>query len=143
VLVAEILFRRNFDGILLRCVDATKSQRLMEEFHEGIFGGHFTPTTTAHRIMRARYYWPTIFKDSYSMIRKCISCQKFSGKMKRETMPLQPISIEEPFTQWGLDVIGPINLKSSKIHSYILIATYYFTKWQEAVALKKVNSTSL
>jgi hypothetical protein len=93
--------------------------------------------------MRVRYYWPTIFKDSYSMIRKCISCQKFSGRMKRETMPLQPISIEEPFTQWGLDVIGPINLKSSKGHSYILTTTYYFTKWKEAVALKKVDSDEL
>jgi hypothetical protein len=75
-LVAEILFHRNFDGILLRCVDATKAQKLMKEFHEGICGGHFAPTTTTHRIMRVGYYWPTIFKDSHSMIRKCISCQK-------------------------------------------------------------------
>jgi hypothetical protein len=39
--------------MLLRCVDATKAQKLMKEFHEGICGGHFAPTTTAHRIMRA------------------------------------------------------------------------------------------
>jgi hypothetical protein len=26
------------------------------------------------------------------------------------------------------------------VYSYILKATYYFTKWQEAVALKKVDS---
>jgi hypothetical protein len=109
VLVVEVLFQRNFDGMLLRCIDSTKSQKVLEEFHEGVCGGHFSPTTTAHRIMRVGYYWPTIFKDSYSMIRKCISCQKFSGKMKRATMLLQPITIEEPFTQWGLDVIGPIN----------------------------------
>jgi hypothetical protein len=116
---------------------------VLQEFHEGVCGGHFAPTTTAHRIMRVGYYWPTIFKDSYSMIRKCISCQKNSGKMKKETMPLQPITIEEPFTQWGLDVIGPINPKSNKGHSYILTATDYFTKWKEAVALKKVDSEEL
>ena len=51
---------------------------------------------------------------------------------------MQPILAEEPFTQWGLGVIGPIISKSSKGHSYILIATYYFTKWKEAITLKKV-----
>jgi hypothetical protein len=129
--------------MLLRCVDARKAQKLMEEFHEGICGRNFAPTTTAHRIMRVRYYWPTIFKDSYSMIRKCISYQKNPGKMKREAMPLQPISIEEPFTQWGLDIIGLINSKSSNVHLYILTTTYYFTKWKEAVALKMDDSDEL
>jgi hypothetical protein len=91
--------------------------------------------------MREIYYWPTIFKDSYSMIRKCISCQnKIGGKMKKETMPLQPITIEEHFSKWVLDIIEPINPKSSKGHSYILTATDYFTKWQEVIALKKVDS---
>jgi hypothetical protein len=143
VLVAKVLFRRNHDGILLRCVDSNKSQELIKEFHEGICGGHFTPTTTAHRIIRSGYYWPTIFKDSYAMVRKCFSCQKFSGKMKKVAMPLQPVLVEEPFAQWGLDVIGPINPKSSKGHAYILTATYYFTKWKEAVALKRVDSEEL
>jgi hypothetical protein len=68
---------------------------------------------------------------------------KFFRKMKKETMPLQPITIEEPFTQWGLYVIGPINPKSSKGHSYILTATDYFTKWKEAIALKKVDYEEL
>jgi hypothetical protein len=51
--------------------------------------------------------------------------------------------IEDPFTHWGLDVIGPINPKSNKGHSYILTATDYFTKWQEVVSLKKVDSEEL
>jgi hypothetical protein len=120
-----------------------KLKELIKEFHEGICGGHFAPTTTAHKIIRVGYYWPTIFKDSYVEIRKCVSCQKFSGKMKRVAMPLQPISVEDPFAQWGLDVVGPINPKSSKGHLYILTATYYFTKWKEAIALKKVDSEEL
>jgi hypothetical protein len=63
--------------------------------------------------------------------------------MKKTTMPLQPIIIEEPFTCWILDVIGPINPKSSKGHSYIFTVIDYFTKWQEAVALKKVDYEEL
>ena len=35
----------------------------------------------------------------------------FYGRMKRATMPLQPILVDAPFMKWGLDVIGPINPK--------------------------------
>ena len=30
VLITEILFRRNYDGMLLRCVDATKVEELIK-----------------------------------------------------------------------------------------------------------------
>jgi len=63
--------------------------------------------------------------------------------MKKAAMPLQHIIVEEDFSQWGLDVIGLINPKSSKFHSYILTATDYFTKWKEVIALKKFNSKEL
>ena len=43
VLIIDILFRRNYDGIPLRCVDENQSQELMREFHEGICGGKFAP----------------------------------------------------------------------------------------------------
>jgi hypothetical protein len=137
VLIVDILFRRNYHGILLRCVDENKAQELMREFHEGICGRHFSPTTTTHKIIRDRFYWPSIYKDSYATIRKCVSCQQFSGKRKRFVMSLQPITVKKPFSQWGLDVIGPINPKSSKGNMYILTATDYFMKWPEVVALKK------
>ena len=52
---------------------------------------------------------------------------------------MQPVSIEQPFEQWGLDIIGEIVPHSSKQHRYILIATDYFTKWVEAVPLKVAN----
>jgi len=141
-LFLKYFFRRNFDGMLLRCIDSMKFQMVLTRFHEGICRGHFAPATTTHRIMRVGYYWPTIFKDSYAMIRNYISCPIFYGKMKGAAMSLLSITIEGPFVQWGLDFIGPINPKSSKGHSYILAAIDYFTMWQEVVALKKVDFES-
>jgi hypothetical protein len=117
VLIADILFRRNFDGILLRCVNENQAPTLIKEFHEGICGGHFSPTTTAHKIIRVGFYWLSIFRDSYAAIRRCLSCQQFSGKMKKVVMPLQSIVVEQPFSQWGLDFVGSINLKSSEGHT--------------------------
>jgi len=63
--------------------------------------------------------------------------------MKRATMPLHSITLEEKFAQWGLDVIGPINPKNSKDHAYIIPVTNYFTKWKEFVAPRNVDSKQI
>jgi hypothetical protein len=63
--------------------------------------------------------------------------------MKKYVMSLQPITVEQTFSQWGLDVVGPINQNSSKGHMYILTTTDYFTKWPEVVALKKADFEEL
>ena len=39
----------------------------------------------------------------------------------------------------GIDIIGEIKPNSSLLHKYILTATDYFTRWVEAVPLRKVN----
>jgi hypothetical protein len=51
-------------------------------------------------------------------------------------MPLQPLLPDFPFSKWGLDFIGSINPPSLAGQVFILIATYYFTKWDEFVPLK-------
>ena len=43
--------------------------------------------------------------------------------------------------KWGLEFIGAINPPSSLGHRWVLIATYYFTKWTEVVALKDANKS--
>ena len=65
------------------------------------------------------------------------------GRERRLTFPLQLITIKNPFEQWGLDVVGEINLNSSKLHKYILTAANYFSKWTEAIPLKVINDTKV
>ena len=52
-------------------------------------------------------------------------------------LPLNPISVEAPFQQWGLDFIGEINPKSSGQHRWILTTTDYFMKWIEAIPTRR------
>jgi hypothetical protein len=137
VLITDILFRRNYDGILLRCIDENQSQEMIRELHEGICGGNFAPTATTQKIIRSGFYWTSMFRELYAMIRKFVSCQHFSENMKRSAMPLQPVIMEQPFSQRGLDVVRPINLKYRKGHMCILTDIDYFTKWMEVAALKK------
>jgi len=89
------------------------------------------------------YYWPTLFRDSHEYVRKCQSYQTTSGRQRKAAFPLQPVNIEQPFEQWGLDIIGEITSHSSKQHRYILTATDYFTKWVGAIHLKKTNSEAI
>jgi transposase InsO family protein len=56
---------------------------------------------------------------------------------------LQPVLVDSPFQQWGLDIIGPINLPSSQQHKFIITATNYFTRWSEAAPLKAVNTSQV
>ena len=99
------------------------------ELHDGPKGVHFTGETTAHKVLRAGYYWPTLFRYAHAHACKCEICQVNAGREKRLAFPLQPVTIENPFEQWGLDVVGEINLNSSKLHKYILTAIDYFSKW--------------
>jgi hypothetical protein len=56
---------------------------------------------------------------------------------------LKPIIKPWPFRGWGIDLIGQINPPSSKGHKFVLLATYYFTKWVEAIPFKKVTSENM
>eukprot|EP00253_Pinus_taeda_P015161 PITA_15161 len=139
-LINDVLFKINYDFVLLRCLEKTEAEKVLQELHDGPAGGHYAGDATAHKILRAGYYWPTLFKDSHSYVGKCQICQTTAGRQRKSSMPLQPVNIEQPFSQWGLDIIGEIVPHSSKQHRYILTATDYFTKWVEAVPLKTANS---
>nr|CAD39373.2 OSJNBb0021I10.7 [Oryza sativa Japonica Group] len=70
----------------------------------------------------------------------CQDCQKFGAIQRALESAMNPIIKPWPFRGWGMDMIGQINPPSSKGHKFILVATDYFTKWVEAIPLKKVDS---
>jgi hypothetical protein len=52
------------------------------------------------------------------------------------------MTIPWPFHTWGLDLIGPINPPSNGC-IWILVATEYFTKWVEAIPLKRATGAAV
>jgi hypothetical protein len=138
-LIGQHLYWKDPQGVLLMCLDPQQAQKVMNDFHSGLCGGHYFWKTTAHKILRAGYYWPTLFPDVYREIRACIKCQKFSGKQQLKSLPLKPMVVSAPFQQWGLDFIGEIHPPSSGQHRWILTATDYFTKWIEAVPTRSTS----
>jgi hypothetical protein len=142
-MIDDVLFRKEIVGVLLRLLEKDESEKVLNELHSGNVGGHFGRQTTSHKFLRAGYYCAMLFRDAHDMARKCATCQNVAGKVKKPTFPLHPVTVDQPFQQWGLDVISPINPTSSLQHKYILKATYYFTKWFESIPLRVINTNQV
>ena len=137
------LFWKNHEGILLNCLTMNEANNIMKEFHAGDCEGHLYWKSTADKILRAGYYWPSLFADVKKFAMSCHKCQIFEGKRRLLPLPLKPISTEKPFQQWGLDFIREIHPSSSGQHKWILTATDYFTKWIEAIPCRQANDTTI
>ncbi|GLJ40917.1 hypothetical protein SUGI_0846500 [Cryptomeria japonica] len=117
------------------------AKQVLTEMHDGVCGGHYSRKTIAGKIILAGYYCPTLFKDTHAYVRKCDPCQKFSSKLKYEgALPLNPVFVEAPFVQWGIDFIEEIVERSGRGHRWIIVATDYFTKWIEAIPTRRATS---
>ncbi|XP_039683803.1 uncharacterized protein [Medicago truncatula] len=130
----DILYKRNFDTVLLRCVDKYEADLLIHEIHEGSFEIHPNGHTMAKKILRAGYYWMTMESDCYKHTRKCHKCQIYADKIHVPPTTLNLLSSPWPFSMWGIDMIGRIEPKASNGHRFILVAIDYFTKWVEAAS---------
>ena len=79
-IVVNHLYWKDLVGVLLRFVDEVESQKVISEIHAGVCGGNLYWKATANKILKAGYYWPTIFSDVFAKFRACTECQKFSSK---------------------------------------------------------------
>ena len=75
-----VLFHQNYDNVLLRCLEKEDVNHVLTELHDGPTGGHFDGETTAHKVLRAGYSWPTLFRDADAYARKCQICQVNAGR---------------------------------------------------------------
>jgi hypothetical protein len=84
-----------------------------------------------------------MLEDCFEYYKGCQDCQKFGNIQRVPASALNPIIKPWPFRGWGIDLIGQINPSSRKRHKFVLLATDYFTKWVEAIPLKKVTSENM
>ena len=101
----NVLYKRNYDMVLLRCVDRHEADMLMHEIHEGSFGTHANGHSMAKKMLRAGYYWLTMESDCYKFAKKCHKCQIYADKVHVPPTLLNVISSSWPFSMWGIDMI--------------------------------------
>jgi hypothetical protein len=69
----------------------------------------------------------------------CGECQKHGDVQLVPAALLHTIIKPWPFRSWGLDFISKIHPLSTKGHSFVIVATDYFTKWTEATSLMNMT----
>uniref|UniRef100_A0A2N9HR17 Integrase catalytic domain-containing protein n=1 Tax=Fagus sylvatica TaxID=28930 RepID=A0A2N9HR17_FAGSY len=109
-----ILFRKGFHGDPLRCLSLAESQNRDER----------SPFRRVWRTSRQE----KIVSALISSTRIQLVCRTWQR--------------HGPFHTWGLDLIGPIN-PSSGGYIWILVATEYFSKWVEAIPLRKATGAAV
>nr|GEZ39603.1 reverse transcriptase domain-containing protein [Tanacetum cinerariifolium] len=85
------------------------------------------------KVFDSGFYWPSIYKDAFELVKRCDSCQRQGKVSQRNEMPQNFIQICKIFNVWGIDFMGPF--PSSKGNKYILVTVDYLSKWIEAKAL--------
>jgi hypothetical protein len=79
-LIDRVLYWKDPLGVLLKCLDPQEAQKIIFYFHDNLCGGHHFWKITAFKILRAGYYWPTLFTDVCEKVRACIKCKLFARK---------------------------------------------------------------
>ncbi|GJW72911.1 reverse transcriptase domain-containing protein [Tanacetum coccineum] len=101
------LFRTCADQIIRRCVFGQEALEILKACHEGPTGGHHSANITARKVFDAGFFWPTIYKDAYELIKSCDACQRQGNILHRDEMPQNAIQVCEIFDVWGIDFMGP------------------------------------
>nr|GEZ68780.1 reverse transcriptase domain-containing protein [Tanacetum cinerariifolium] len=127
------IFRTCADQIIRRCVAGKEAIYILNACHSGPIGGHYGANYTAKKVFDSGFYWPTIYKDAFELVKRCDSCQRQGKILQKDEMPQNFIQICEIFDVWGIDFMG--SFLSSKGNKYILVAVDYLSKWVEAKAL--------
>nr|GEW03030.1 reverse transcriptase domain-containing protein [Tanacetum cinerariifolium] len=127
------LFKTCADQVIRRCVAGQEAVDILTACHSGPTGGHYGANYTAKKVFDSGFYWPTIYKDAFELVKNCDSCQLQGKISQKDEMPQNAIQVCEIFDVWGIDFIGPF--LNSKGNKYILVAVNYLSKWVKAKAL--------
>ncbi|KAL0440227.1 UNVERIFIED_CONTAM: hypothetical protein Slati_2505700 [Sesamum latifolium] len=88
--------------------------------------------------LKSRILLATMKQDARHLVSKCERCQKHSSLIHQPAEPLTTMLSPCPFTQWGIDIVGPFPIASGQ-RKFLLVAIDYFTKWVEAEPLARIT----
>jgi len=146
ILKRGVLYRKVKIGDLEReqlLVPSQCRSAVLDLAHSSIMGGHLATGKTKDRVME-KFFWPGITKDIERYCKSCDVCQRTvdKGKVQRAKLGKMPI-IGEPFSRLAVDIVGPIEPRSSDGSRYILTVVDFATRYPEAVALQNIDTASV
>ena len=93
---------------------SSSRQKIMNETHSGIFGGHGKVFETLERILEGAY-WPRISSNVHEWVRNCEICQKAAKKPIKPNTFLKPLEIQNgPLDRVHTDLLGLLTDESGR-----------------------------
>ena len=83
-----------------------------------------------------------MMKDAQAYVKACDKCQRFSNLIRQPSEELTPMTAPWPFTQWGLDIMGPFPTAVRQL-KFLVVGIGYLTKWVEAEALATITERNI
>ena len=83
-----------------------------------------------------------MMKDAQAYVKACDKCQRFSNLIRQPSEELTPMTAPWPFTQWGLDIMGPFPTAVRQL-KFLVVGIGYLTKLVEAEALATITERNI
>ena len=71
VIVENMLYKQGYSLPYLRCANSEEVDYVLHEIHKGVCRNHAKARSLIGKVLRARYYRPTLQKDAYDIVRAC------------------------------------------------------------------------
>ncbi|XP_021761194.1 uncharacterized protein LOC110726028 [Chenopodium quinoa] len=97
-----LLFKQGVDGLFRRCVPDDEIHEVITMCHSSPCGGHMSANKTLARILQCGFYWPSMFKDVWGVVKACDRCQRTGNLSRKNEMPLNNILELEIFDVFGV-----------------------------------------
>lgn len=116
-------------------VPRTLRKNVLYAYHDSEIGGCHNGKERMHNTMRPKYYWPRMYNDVATYVQTCEVCQQTKRHYHGKKAPLCPLPVEEIFTRWHIDILGPLPTTADK-YKYILVVTDAGSRWVESFPLR-------
>nr|GFA39875.1 reverse transcriptase domain-containing protein [Tanacetum cinerariifolium] len=73
------LFRTCTDQIIRHCVAGKEAIDILNACHSGPIGGHYGANYTAKKVFDSGFYWPSIYKDAFELVKRCMPTSGSKG----------------------------------------------------------------
>ena len=122
-------------------IPASLRHEVLVACHDHCTASHLGITKTYDKI-RARYYWPNMFKDIEHWCNSCVDCAMKKIPRGHRRAPLLPIPVEGAFDRVAMDILGPFP-ETHDGNRYIIVISDYYTRWPEAFALPSTEASRI
>ncbi|XP_071728473.1 uncharacterized protein [Rutidosis leptorrhynchoides] len=138
IIQKDILYRKSYCAPMMRCVGPIEAEMIVDEVHNDSCILHSGYKTIAAKIMRMRYFWPSLYHDVANIVKRSKSFQRYAPHNRMPRHDMIPVNSPWPFHKWAIDIVGPFPAGPGNV-KFPIVAIDYFTKWVEAKTVRTIT----